>query len=173
MSERGDDVKAGAMFSPCRTYRYILTREWGEGRRLMVVGLNPSTADETADDPTIRRCIGFARAWGFGSLLMANLFAFRATDPQEMMAVSDPVGLLNDVAILDSASKSDLVLAAWGAHGGYRNRNAEVCRLIPAMVCLGRTKAGHPRHPLYVRADTPPQAYEAAGAARAAKEDGR
>lgn len=147
-----------ATFSPCKRYRYTLLRDFGmQAPPLTAVMLNPSTADDVKDDPTIRRLIGFAKAWGHGSLLVLNLFAIRATDPREMLRADDPVGPGNDEAIrhaLQQAQDGGLpVLAAWGAHGGHRRRDFFVThRLVDGVqwVCLGRTHAGFPRHPLYV-----------------------
>ncbi len=87
-----DAMTRNAHLSICRRYRYALLRRWGEGKNAMFIGLNPSTADETADDPTIRRCVSFAKAWGFGGLCMANLFAYRATNPADMLMQADPIG---------------------------------------------------------------------------------
>jgi hypothetical protein len=153
-------VKTWAEFSPCRTWRYLLGRQWDESLPTIVfVGLNPSTADETQDDPTIRRCIAFAKSWGYGTLLMVNLFAFRATDPREMMAASDPVGPDNDRYLRNCNDMGTLVVAAWGATGGFKNRDREVVQLLERLGCLGTTKAGYPRHPLYLRADLKPRPY--------------
>ncbi len=143
------------VFSPCRTYRYLLTRSWGElfqvpRRLVMFIGLNPSTADEEQDDPTIRRCIGFAKDWGFAGLVMGNLFAFRATDPRDMLAAEDPVGPENDQHLLEASLVVSLVVAAWGVRGAHRGRGDEVAGLIPDLSALGLTKDGHPRHPLYL-----------------------
>jgi hypothetical protein len=145
-----------AVFSPDRMYRYVLSRRWAEGpRALIVIGLNPSTADEREDDPTIRRCIGFAKREGCSGLIMLNLFALRATDPMVMRAHPEPVGELNDQWIRDLATReAHVVVAAWGVHGEHRGRGAEVAAKIPNLLCFGRTKGGHPRHPLYLRADT-------------------
>ena len=138
-------------FSPCRTYRYALWREWiGGSGYAMFVGLNPSTADEMLDDPTIRRCIGFAKSWGYAALCMTNLFAFRATEPKDMMAAADPIGPGNDAFLQELAPDAGVVVAAWGAHGAYRGRDAEVCRMLPDLHCLALTKGGHPGHPLYL-----------------------
>lgn len=123
----------------------------------MFIGLNPSTADEANDDPTIRRCMGFAKAWGFSAICMTNLFAFRATKPQVMKQVHDPVGKDNDGHLRKLSENASLVVAAWGARGAHLGRDRAVCSMIGAMVCLGVTKDGHPRHPLYVRADIEPQ----------------
>lgn len=151
-----------ATFSPCRTYRYALTRRWEEDDSdgVAFLMLNPSTADAMADDPTIRRCVGFAKTWGFGGLLVLNLFALRATDPKQLYGHDDPVGPDNDAVIggwLDRLSGP--VVAAWGVHGAYRQRHAEVTDLVRAhgkqLMCLGATKDGHPKHPLYVAASTP------------------
>jgi hypothetical protein len=144
-------VSGDTIFSPCRTYRYTLWRQWlgGEGYA-MFIGLNPSTADETSDDPTIRRCIAFAKSWGYGALCMTNLFAFRATDPKVMMAADSPVGEENDKHLLESSHYAGVVVAAWGAHGTYKGRDAEVHALLPTLHCLRLTAGGHPGHPLYL-----------------------
>ena len=145
-------MKGKTVFSPCRAYRYTLWREWigGEGYA-MFVGLNPSTADETQDDPTIRRCIAFAKAWGYAGLCMTNLFAFRATAPKVMKAAADPVGPENDRYLLALASRAGVVVAAWGANGTHLGRSSEVLKLLPKLQCLSLTKDGHPGHPLYLR----------------------
>jgi len=112
------DAGSGARFSPCRTWRYSLRRQWlpGSEASVMFIGLNPSTADETQDDPTIRRCLGFARYWGFGNLIMMNVYAFRATKPADMKAAKDPVGPGNDREFERLRSVPQLVVAAWGNH---------------------------------------------------------
>jgi hypothetical protein len=148
-------MQRSAQFSPCRTYRYSLWRAWPDllspaKGYAMFIGLNPSTADETADDPTIRRCIGFARAWGYEGLCMTNLFAFRATDPADMLAHPEPVGNDNDHYLVRLAQGAALVVAAWGAHGRHRGRDAQVVRLLPALHCLRLTRGGSPAHPLYL-----------------------
>ena len=117
----------------------------------MFVGLNPSTADETQDDPTIRRCIAFAKAWGYGGVCMTNLFAYRATLPEVMKATSDPVGPDNDEYLRALAADAGVVVAAWGANGTHKGRDAEVRKLLPELHCLALTKDGHPGHPLYLR----------------------
>jgi hypothetical protein len=150
----GAEVSA-AEFSPCRRYRYTLWRRWDAGKPYcQFVGLNPSTADETHDDPTVRRCIDFAKRWGYGALCMTNLFAFRATDPEVMKAAEEPVGLMNDAWLKDVAARAGVVVAAWGVHGDHLDRARRALPLLGQVRCLGLTKEGHPRHPLYVRADT-------------------
>jgi hypothetical protein len=141
----------GTVFSPCRAYRYQLWREWigGEGY-VMFIGLNPSTADETQDDPTIRRCIGFAKAWGYAGLVMTNLFAYRSTDPMIMKAAADPVGPENDAHLLALAEGADVIVAAWGVNGTHRGRDAVMRKMLPALHCLTLTADGHPGHPLYL-----------------------
>lgn len=158
-------MKTSADFSDDRRYRYKLTREWdGNGGNLVVIGLNPSTADETVDDPTIRRCISFAKREGCGGLVMLNLFAWRATDPAFMKLVACPVAEFereheNDKAICLSLPNATAIVAAWGTHGAFLNRGAEVRRMIEGrnrpLYHLGLTKGGHPKHPLYLRGDTP------------------
>lgn len=139
-------------FSPCRQYRYTLWREWDmtNTRYLMVIGLNPSTADETHDDPTIRKCITFAKLLGCGALCMTNLFAFRATDPRVMKAAADPVGADNNRHLRDMAAGASLILAAWGNHGSYLGRAETVMTAFPHLQCLGKNKDGSPKHPLYL-----------------------
>jgi hypothetical protein len=158
------DGPSGAVFSANERYRFSLWRRWKEDvdRREMVafIGLNPSTADETKDDPTIRRCRGFAKDWGYGGMMMLNIFAFRATDPEEMKAAFDPVGVGNDDALLDSSSKWGKIICCWGAHGGHLGRSERVQRRLVKYQIeayhLGLTQKGEPRHPLYLRADTKP-----------------
>ncbi len=148
-----------AELSADRRFRYELGRRWRPtGRTVLFVGLNPSTADEDIDDPTIRRCIGFARTWGFSGLHMTNLFAFRATDPQEMMRATEPIGGPdNDKTITRLAAASSLVIACWGVHGAFLGRDVAIRALVPGMKHLGLTKGGQPRHPLYLPGDTVPK----------------
>ena len=154
---------SGAAFSQDRVYRYRLWRAWPPAEygveligSLVVIGLNPSTADETEDDPTIRRCIGFAKRLGMARLEMLNLFAYRSTDPRELGRVDAPVGPYNDNAIREVCASSSLIVAAWGTRGDLHGRDAEVVKLLQSrrVWCLGKTKNGHPKHPLYLRADT-------------------
>lgn len=133
-------------------YRYTLTRSWDESLpRVAFVGLNPSTADASKDDNTIRRCIGFARSWDKGGLIMLNLFAYRATDPYEMVHAADPIGPQND-QVLAQEAQGRLVVACWGTLGQMRGR----ARAVLASGVLGDyrvlhlTKDGHPGHPLYL-----------------------
>jgi hypothetical protein len=157
---RGSD----AVISDCGRYRYVLTRRWDSAAyALPIIMLNPSTADASIDDPTIRRCIGFAKREGFGGITVTNLFAFRATSPADMKAAADPYGPDGSKWLeraLAFASEERLpVLAAWGTHGGFRERDQSL--IISArgwdarLVCLGTTKGGYPKHPLYVAADQP------------------
>lgn len=154
-------LNSDAKFSECRNYRYSLWRQWGKSKPyLMIIGLNPSTADETEDDPTIRRCKRFALDWGFGGLVMTNLFAIRATDPKIMLAHKEPVGLENDEYLSSLAKDAGMILAAWGNHGSHKARDWDVRQLIEKtkqMKSLGKTKIGQPKHPLYIKADTQPE----------------
>ena len=145
-----------ALFSPCRRYRYALWREWIDGAGTVnFIGLNPSTADEVQDDPTIRRCVGYAKAWGFQRLCMLNLFAFRATDPKDMMAADDPIGPDNDAVLAKQVGRNDTV-AAWGVGGWYRGRGQFIHDMYPQLKILRLTKSGHPAHPLYLPASLRP-----------------
>jgi len=157
------DFKSTAEFSPCRAYRYTLTRRWAWGNPFILIGLNPSTADEVQDDPTIRRCINFAKREGYGALLMLNLFGFRATDPKDMKAQQDPIGPGNIPAI-EKACRDAQVVVAWGTHGCHMDHDRKLyeclVRVGADVKCLGTTKNGFPKHPLYLRSDTPLIAYQ-------------
>ncbi len=151
------DNGRSATFSDCRRYRYTLTKRWSDGPLIAWVALNPSTADEVQDDPTIRRMSGFAKQWNYGGLVVLNIFAYRATDPREMKAQSDPVGAGNLSAgmVCDIAQNGvELFVACWGAHGSHLDRAAAVCRVFDSLQiplhCLGTTKDGNPKHPLYL-----------------------
>lgn len=162
-----------AIFSPDRVHRYVLTRKVGEQYTALVgVGLNPSTADAFKNDPTITRGVGFARREGCGLYIMLNSDAYRATDPKDLFAAAangvDVAGPMNDAAIqfvLALLEPGDIFLAAWGVHvrRGRADRVAELARAakIP-MSCLGTTKDGAPKHPLYLAAGTPLQPYRGA-----------
>jgi hypothetical protein len=150
----GRALACSAVFSPDGIWRYELRRVWDPtGEMVAFVGLNPSTADLTHDDPTVRRCLGFARSWGYGGLIMLNAFAFRATDPLVMRAASDPVGPDNDAYLRAAAAEASEVVAAWGNHGRLAGRSGQVVAMLGPMSALGITKRGEPRHPLYVRGD--------------------
>jgi hypothetical protein len=148
-------MECGAEISGCGLYRYALWRIWEPTRpRALFIGLNPSTADASADDPTLRRCMAFARGWGFGGVALANLFAFRSTSPRVLRQVADPVGPLNDEWLHRLRSEVDRAIAAWGNHGRLLGRAAEVAGWLPGLECLGRTVRGAPKHPLYVPGTT-------------------
>jgi hypothetical protein len=143
--------KASAVLSPCTTYRYSLTRRWSTGQGAVVfIGLNPSTADATQDDPTIRKCIVFAKRWGYAELRMVNLFAFRSTDPSGLLDHADPVGPDNDAHLLAAARSAALVVASWGNHGSLLDRSRSVRAMLPDLHGLRINKSGEPAHPLYL-----------------------
>jgi hypothetical protein len=170
----------GAVMSSCGKYRYLLWREWrgvapkenwrwlgakdgaghelGEPKACLFVMLNPSTADADQDDPTIRRCVSFAKRFGFDRLEVVNLFAYRATDPKEILAMTgpgDPIGYRNQELIEKCAAEAGLVICAWGAHGSHIDHDQTVLGWLGEgeKFCLGRTKDGHPKHPLYLPHD--------------------
>lgn len=148
-------MEKGAQFSPCRRYRYALWRTCrgllpNDNGYAMFVGLNPSTADEYRDDPTVRRCVAFAQEWGYDALCMTNLFAFRATDPAVMMRAEDPVGPDNDRFLNILAASAGVIVAAWGVHGSFLARGEEVRAMLPPMSYLRLTRDGSPAHPLYL-----------------------
>ncbi len=158
------DAASTACYSPCLAYRYTLTRVWQEaGGRALFVMLNPSTATEVQNDPTVERCERRARALGFGAFRVCNIFAYRATDPRVMRAVADPIGPGNDAAIRESAGWADRIVCAWGTHGAHLERGPAVERLLRAtgrpLFHLGLSKAGHPKHPLYIGYDRQPEAW--------------
>lgn len=164
------DTGPGATFGEVegrQIYRYDLRRVWGREPVEVVnfLMLNPSTANARIDDPTVRRCIGFAKGWGFGGLTVTNLFAYRGTDPRNLKRTSDPVGPLNDEFIMRWARAADLVVCAWGIHGMYRNRGPEVLAMLRAAGIVPHligyaTKGGHPPHPLYLPAYGKPSPME-------------
>ena len=148
-------VASEAVYSPCETYRYVLTRTWDEALpRLAFVMLNPSTASELRDDPTVARCVARARAGGWGAVRICNLFALRETWPARLRAHPEPEGPGNDAALTDACAWADTVVAAWGNHGVHRGRGPTVQGLLRrharALLHFGTTRAGQPRHPLYV-----------------------
>jgi hypothetical protein len=149
-------TESTADFSPCREFRYRLTRRWSDGPTIAFIGLNPSTADEFQLDPTVTRCVRRADRLGFGRLVMLNLFAFRATDPQDMFkrhrAGRDVIGPDNDEWLRREASEAATVVCAWGNHGTLAGRDREVLRLLGGIKlhCLGKSKTGQPKHPLYL-----------------------
>lgn len=179
MGSRSPYIDSGAHVSADGRYRYLLWREWrgthdpahwswlggrdgagallGEPKSCLFIMLNPSTADALRDDPTIRRCVAFARLWKFERLEVANLFAFRATDPAELLALShgdDPVGPDNRQWIEDAAERAGRIVCAWGGHGSYLGQDETVLGWLGRRptYALGRTKRGQPRHPLYLSA---------------------
>lgn len=150
-----DGTVSQAAYSDCEAYRYALTRVWDAAApRVNFVMLNPSTADEVRNDPTVERCERRARNLGYGAFRVTNIFAFRATDPRDMRAAPRPVGPRNDTAMREGAVWADTVIAAWGAHGEHLGRGGEAAALLratgAALYHLGLTMAGHPRHPLYI-----------------------
>lgn len=154
----------GAYFSPCRTWRYKLWRIWdGNKPYVLFICLNPSTADEEKNDPTVERCMRFAISWGYGGLYVCNLFAYRSTDPKKLLAVEDPIGPENDKAIIDIAKLSNRIICAWGNNGHYRERDWEVLYNLQRddlfTHCLRITKNGNPEHPLYLPKDLKPIRY--------------
>ena len=130
---------------------------WDENKPLvMIIGLNPSTADETGNDPTITRCISFARSWGYGAVCVTNLFGFRATAPSELKAYHDPIGKENDAWVHEMAKGAAITVAAWGNHGKFLNRSLEILPSLDQLHCIKMNKSGEPAHPLYLKAELKP-----------------
>lgn len=156
--------KREAVFSDCRKYRYRLSQIWDESKPpLHWLMLNPSTADEVKNDPTVERCERRARMWGYGGSVVFNIFAYRATDPKDMRAQADPVGPENDQWIAELARESQTIdiVAGWGEHGAHMDRGAAVLEIFRSM--QGRISAlkvnasGHPAHPLYIAYKATPE----------------
>ena len=149
-------MKNTAKLSECRKYRFALWRTWDESKPyVMFVGLNPSTADETTNDPTLTRCINYAKSWGFG-VCMANIFAYRATKPIDMKAATDPIGAENNDWLVELSNDAGMVVAAWGNDGSYLGRSKQIEELLPNLHCLKLNKSGEPAHPLYQKSDIEP-----------------
>lgn len=161
------DAPSTAVYSQCERYRYSLTRVWdGAGGRVHFVMLNPSTATEVQNDPTVERCERRARTLGFGSFTVTNIFAWRDTDPRAMKAAGDPIGPANDAAIVSAGHTADQIIAAWGTHGAHLGRGAAVevilRQLGKPIYHLGLSKDGHPKHPLYIAYTQHPMLWEPA-----------
>lgn len=153
MVEPLGDVQRGAIFDTTGQYRYTLWRSWRKrGKCIAFIMLNPSTADATKDDPTIRRCITFAQAWGYVSVEVVNLFAYRTTTPQHLKTIADPIGTDNDAYILQASQRSHRLVYAWGNWGSLLGRDRQVQTLLQGLEigCLGINRNGQPRHPLYL-----------------------
>ena len=153
-------MNTSAEFSACRTYRYALWRVWEGTKPLaMFIGLNPSTADEVENDPTVNRCINFAKDWGrYGGLCMTNLFAYQEKDRRKMKLHSEPIGPDNDKWLIKLAREAGIVVAAWGNDGVHLGRSQSVIKLIPNLHCLAKNQTGEPTHPLYLDGSLKPVA---------------
>jgi hypothetical protein len=150
-----DDAASVAVYSDCEKYRYSLSRVWDKaGKRALFIMLNPSTATEVQNDPTVERCERRARTLGYGAFCVTNIFAWRDSDPRKMRAAADPVGPENDASILEFCDWADQIICGWGTHGAHLGRGAEVAAVLRAtglpLYHLGLSKAGHPKHPLYI-----------------------
>tara|TARA_R110002111_G_scaffold94831_3_gene146968 strand:+ start:561 stop:1070 length:510 start_codon:yes stop_codon:yes gene_type:complete len=154
-SHTKDDAPSTAVYSDCERYRYSLTRTWDPATpKVLFVMLNPSRATEIENDPTVERCETRARMLGYGAFQVANIFAWRETHPRLMRQAAEPIGPENDHVLSNGVMWADSVIAAWGVHGTHLNRGSDVIRLMVSLKAplyhLGLTKAGHPKHPLYI-----------------------
>lgn len=156
------DDRQGAELSDDRNYRYRLWRTWDvEKPTLGWIMLNPSTADEVDDDKTIRRCIGYAKDWGYGSLVVANLFALRSKNPENLYDHDAPVGPDNDAHLRDVCDDAEMVVAAWGQHGDLQGRGPDVVSMLDVdLYALDTTEDGHPNHPLFQPKDAEPEVFD-------------
>jgi len=157
---RSSSITGTALLSACGTFRYRLTRSWGPGNQVVFIGLNPSTADAAHDDPTIRRCSAFARSWGFDGLIMLNAWAFRSTQPRELLLTPDPNGPRNNHIIRQTCRTASLVVAAWGNHCPP-DRQAQLLKLTGPLHCIAQNSNGQPAHPLYLKSTLHPQPWSA------------
>jgi len=157
-------MRGWATFDETEAYRYTLGRRWAPGgTRVCFCLLNPSTADAKVLDPTLTRCFGYASRWGFSTMDVCNIFALRSTDPKGLKQVDDPIGPGNDAAIVKLAKRADLVIVGWGTHAKLLDRHKQVLDLLRPICepkCLGITQGGFPKHPLYLRKDIEPFAFE-------------
>ncbi len=165
----GPLIKTEAVFSPCMAYRYWLEGKWSDSPALIVWMLNPSTADQSRLDPTIAGLIKRAKAWGYGAVVVINLFAYRATDPGDMKKAADPIGpandLFTDIALARAYDSGFPVICGWGNHGGHMERS-DWARAIAAergasLAAFNITASGQPQHPLYIPHDIRPQPWTA------------
>lgn len=159
------DAPSTAVYSDCERYRYSLTRVWNDhAGKVLFVMLNPSTATEVQNDPTVERCERRARTLGFGGFRVTNIFAWRDTDPRNMKAATDPIGPHNDATLVEGAAWADTIVAAWGTHGVHMNRGSQVAVLLKAtqrpLFHLGLSKQGHPKHPLYLPYTQQPERWQ-------------
>lgn len=156
---------SGAQFSECGQYRYSLWRRWDPEKPVATfVMLNPSTADAIDNDPTVERCQRRAEKMGYGGLRVANIFAYRSTDPQALYDHTEPIGEENDAAILEAAQDAGIVICAWGSHGNHLGRGAAVIKMLQEagieLHYLQLNKDGTPKHPLYVAYEKTPEAFK-------------
>ncbi len=157
-----DPTRSQAVFDSSQRYRYRLARIWYPERPVVnFIMLNPSTADQYQLDPTVTRCLRYAQRWGFGTLIVTNIFAYRSTDPTALYTLNDPVGPENDAYLRKAAEQAELRVAAWGTHGALHNRHEAVLAQLAdfSLTALGVTQGGFPKHPLYLRADVQPHPY--------------
>lgn len=152
--------KSGAIIDQSGAYRYRLWRTFDSGNGIVAfIMLNPSTADAEQTDPTLTRCMGFAKSWGYRRLEVVNLFAYRATDPKELLKANDPIGPENDKYILEVVQSADMIVAAWGEKGKINRRNQQVVNILKPITdlhVLEMLKCGHPRHPLFAKSNIQP-----------------
>ncbi len=154
-------IKKSAIISEDKTYRYVLSRTLNDTLpKVAFVGLNPSTADEEVDDPTIEKCIKYCKSWGYGGFYMVNLFALRSTDRSQIYNKKDPIGSQNDFHLKEVFSKVDKVICTWGNDGVFKERNKEVLQLISNPFCLQINVTGEPSHPLYLKGNLLPISYQ-------------
>lgn len=165
MAERGTYLENDAVISDCGKYRYLLRRTWDHKKpRALLIMLNPSTADANADDATIRSCVRLLRGLGYGSMEVVNVFGYRATNPDELAKQIDPIGPNNHRSIEAAILRCDVAICAWGAYPPASQYATEPLNIVrshrPVVYCFGKTKAGAPKHPLYIKSGTPLEIFQ-------------
>jgi hypothetical protein len=146
------DNQQQIIFSDDLRYRYSFYQKWNDNESIMFVGLNPSLSEGL--NPTLNKCIALAKVWGFGSCYILNLFAARAKTPNDLRKLSEPIGDENDQWLQKTSKLVAKVVFAWGTHGNFLDRDFVISKMFPDAYCLGKTKDGFPKHPLYLRSDT-------------------
>ncbi len=158
-----DFTISSALVSECGRYRYRLERQWDPGKKAVCfLMLNPSTADAYSTDPTLRRCIAFAKSWGFGALVIGNLFALKSPKPRLIYECADPIGPENDHYLRKMSENCERIVCGWGRHGVYLDRASDVCRMLETskLYALKVTMGGQPCHPLYISAACEPRPFQ-------------
>lgn len=160
LKQQSISTPSGALFSSARDHRFVLWRVWRQNQHIVhFIGLNPSAADDKENDPTIRRCIQFAKSWGYGGMMITNLFSFRTAFPRELKASTLPLMPENDRYIRACHQLAEKTVVIWGNDGSFGNRAQTISSFFHPLFCIRKNKTGHPAHPLYLPGKLRPKAY--------------